>query len=128
MSRNIREYEVFKLAHELVLKIYKVTKQFPTEEKYGLVQQMRRSSYSIPMNLIEGGMRNSEKDFLHFVNIAQGSLAEIVYQLDLSKDLGYIDSNEYKDLVKKYESVGKMLSKLSGKIRANSQKPEAQSQ
>ncbi|MFH1943190.1 MAG: four helix bundle protein [bacterium] len=57
MSRDIEKYEVFQLSHQLVLKIYEMTKHFPAEEKFSLVLQMRRSAYSIPMNLAEGGMR-----------------------------------------------------------------------
>ena len=68
--RDIKNYDVFKLAHEMVLKVYEETKKFPREEQYGLTNQMRRAAYSIPLNLIEGGARDSVGEFKHFVNIS----------------------------------------------------------
>ena len=120
MSREIKKYEVFKKAHQLVLKVYSITKKFPAEERYGLVSQMRRSAYSIPMNLIEGGARDSEAEFRYFVNIACGSSAEVQYQLELVRDLQYITQQEYVELDKEYNDVGKMLNGLMKKLSANS--------
>ena len=110
--RNIKEYDVFKESHKLLLKIYEITKSFPDEEKYGLVSQMRRSSYSIPMNLVEGGSLRTEKEFAHYVNIAISSCEEIRYQLLLSKDIGYISENDYFHVDNNYESIKKMLYSL----------------
>ena len=98
MGRNIRNYEVFQLSHRMVLKIYAATKNFPTDENFGLTSQLRRSAYSIPMNLIEGGARYGEAEFRHFVNIAIGSCAEVDYQLELSKDLQYIPVEIFREL------------------------------
>lgn len=117
MGRNIREYEVFQLSHQIVLKIYSATRSFPAEEKYGLTSQMRRSAYSVPMNLIEGGAKFSEGEFKRFVDIAIGSNAELDYQLDLSKDLRYLNESSYQDLKKDADIVGKMLNKLMQKLR-----------
>jgi four helix bundle protein len=103
--RNIREYDVFKLAHKLVLKIYKLTKSFPKEETFNLTSQIRRSAYSIPMNLVEGGARKSPKEFAHYIDIAVGSCEEVRYQLLLSKDLGYISPIEHGELDRQYEDV-----------------------
>ncbi len=114
--RNIKEYEVFKRAHKLVLEIYKITKSFPKEELYGLISQLRRAGYSIPMNLVEGGTRQGEKEFSQFINISLGSCEEMRYQLLLSKDLGYIDSEKYEQLDNEAEVIKKMLSKLYLKI------------
>jgi len=125
MKRDIRNYDVFKLSHKLVLVIYRMTSTYPQEEKYGLSSQLRRSSYSVPMHLIEGGMRPSEKEFLHFINIAHGSLAELFYQLDLSMDLGYINIVENKSIKEEYEPIGKMLTNLEKRIKSSSQKPAA---
>ena len=119
--RNIKEYEVFKRAHELGLEIYKTTKGFPKEELYGLVSQVRRSAYSIPMNLAEGGTRQGEKEFSQFVNIALGSCEETRYQLLLSKDLGYINLKKYRELDNEAEVIKKMLSKLY--LKVSSRKP-----
>ena len=120
MSREIREYEVFKKAHHLVLRIYEITSKFPVEERYGLTTQMRRSAYSITMNLIEGGARQGESEFRHFVNICRGSCAEIQYQLELVRDLSYITNDEYKQLNIRYDEVGKMLTVLMKKLSAKS--------
>lgn len=117
MPRKIQDYEVFKLAHSLVLQIYQVTKTFPPEERFGLASQMRRSAYSIPMNLVEGSARSGEMEFKHFVNIAFGSCAEIKYQLRLSKDLRYIEESEYKKLFEGYDQIGKMLYSLMNKLK-----------
>jgi four helix bundle protein len=116
MSREVKKYEVYKKAHQLVLRIYAVTKKFPADEKYGLISQMRRCAYSIPMNLIEGGARNSEAEFRQFVNIARGSCAEIQYQLTLVRDLQYLAEGEYEVLDKSYEEIGKMLTGLMQKL------------
>jgi four helix bundle protein len=118
MGRNIKKYEVFKHAHSLVLKVYAITKQFPPEEKYGLSNQMRRSAYSIPMNLIEGGARNSEAEFRQFINIARGSCAEIQYQLELIRDLEYISIETFNEIHSKYDKIGKMLNVLSSRLKA----------
>jgi four helix bundle protein len=84
MPKNVEDLEVFKLAHSSCLEIYALTKNFPPEERYGLTTQMRRSTYSIPMNLIEGGYRLSRKEYRRFVGMARGSAGEIMYQLRLS--------------------------------------------
>ena len=118
MGRDIRKYEVFKQAHRLVLRVYSVTRNFPSEEKFGLVNQMRRSAYSIPMNLIEGAARDSEAEFRHFVNIARGSCAEIQYQLQLCCELKYIIEKEFEELDEGYSDIGKMLTGLMKKLKA----------
>ncbi len=120
MSRRIPEYDVFQLSHSLVLEIYKITRQFPDEEKYGLGLQMRRSSSSIPMNLAEGGAREGSKEFRYFVNIAIGSCGEISYQLKLAYDLGYISKNDNDNLIDQYNIIVKMLMNLHKKLKSNS--------
>jgi four helix bundle protein len=100
--RNIKEYDVFNISHGMALEIYRLTKNFPKEEIYGLVSQLRRSAYSIPMNLVEGGTRKGEKEFARFINIALGSCEEVRYQLLLSKDLGYVDNKDYERIEGEY--------------------------
>ncbi|MCX5782615.1 MAG: four helix bundle protein, partial [Elusimicrobia bacterium] len=78
-----------------MLSIYKKTKIFPEDEKFGLVSQLRRSAGSIPSNIVEGFKRNSRKEYLHFLNIAETSLEETKYHLILSKDLNYLEENAY---------------------------------
>lgn len=110
--KTFRDLKVWKKAHELVLGIYEITKNFPNEEKFGLVSQLRRSASSIPVNLAEGFKRRSKKDFAHFVNIADGSLEETKYILFLSCELGYLDRNELDKLSKICDEVGRMLNGL----------------
>ena len=86
--------KAFGLADEVVLLIYQVTRQFPEQEKYGLVSQMRRAAVSVPSNIVEGCSRESRIEYIRFLEIAFGSLRELHYQFDLSKRLGYsIDDN-----------------------------------
>lgn len=113
MIKGVKELEVFKLAHSLVLDIYKLAENFPHEERFGLVPQMRRSAYSIPMNLIEGSNRLNTKEYRRFVGIAKGSAGEISYQILLARDLDYISEEIYSDLKNKYEIVIKMLTNLA---------------
>jgi four helix bundle protein len=109
---KVEDLDVFKLSHSLTLEIFELTKAFPEEEKFGLISQMRRAAYSIPMNLMEGAHRLSSKEYRQFVGIAKGSAGEIKYQLLLVKDLKYIHEDMYSNLLSKYERVSQMLTKL----------------
>ena len=111
--KDVKDLEVFKLSHSLVLVIYKLTEKFPGEEKFGLISQMRRSAYSVPMNLIEGSNRLNAKEYRRFVGIAKGSAGEVSYQTLLARDLGYISDEIFSDLRNKYEIVIKMLANLA---------------
>ncbi len=105
--QRFEDLEVWRKAHQLVLSIYKVTNDFPTEERYGLVSQMRRSAVSIPANISEGYKKRSLKDKANFYNIAQGSLEELRYYLILAKDLGYLKNTN--GLLISIDEVGRML-------------------
>jgi four helix bundle protein len=113
MVEDVKELEVFESAHNLVLRIYKLTENFPQDERFGLVPQMRRSAYSIPMNLIEGSNRLNTKEYRRFVGIAKGSAGEISYQILLAKDSGYVSEEIYSEMKEKYEIVIKILSNLA---------------
>jgi len=106
------ELEVWNEAHRLVLLVYKTTSSFPTEEKYGIISQLRRCSSSIPANIVEGQTRNSTKEYLQFLYTARGSLEETRYFILLSKDLGYISEKELIELESKFIKVSKMLNGL----------------
>lgn len=90
---NYENLLVFKKAHNFVLNIYDVTKNFPNNEKFRLVDQLIRASYSIPSNIAEGNSRNTTKDYVNFLYMARGSANEIKYFLLLSKDLNYIEKS-----------------------------------
>jgi four helix bundle protein len=111
--KKVEELDVFKLSHSLTLGVFEITKSFPDEEKFGLVSQMRRAAYSIPMNLMEGAHRLSSREYRQFVGIAKGSTGEMKYQLLLVKDLKYISEDQYSNLKPKYERVSQMLTKLA---------------
>jgi four helix bundle protein len=111
--KKVEDLDVFKLSHSLALEIFEITKSFPAEEKFGLVSQMRRAAYSVPMNLIEGAYRLSSREYRQFVGVARGSTGEIRYQLLLVKDLKYVSEGQYASLLPRYERVSQMLTKLS---------------
>lgn len=109
MANRFEKLPIFLSAHSLVLLVYKTTKDFPQDEKYGLVSQIRRSSSSIVANIIEGNARGHKKEHLNFLYIANGSLEETKYHLLLSRDLGYLNDKDYKRLQAHAEEVGKQL-------------------
>jgi four helix bundle protein len=115
--RDHNKLQAFQLADESALLIYRVTKSFPKEELYGLTSQMRRAAISIPSNIVEGCSRETEAEYLRFLEIAFGSLRELHYQLGLAERLGYPD----KDLCSKCDAIltrtGKVLSALMRSIR-----------
>jgi four helix bundle protein len=111
--KSVEDLDVFKLSHQLALEIYEITKRFPQHEKFGLISQMRRSAYSIPMNLLEGSHRLSKREYRQFVGIARGSAGEMKYQLLLAKDLKYISTEQYLEFIGMYERVSQMLTKLA---------------
>ncbi len=98
--------------HKLVLKIYKLTKNFPKEELFGLISQMRRCVISITSNLAEGFNRQSIKEKIHFYSIAQGSLSELQSQLIVGRDLGYVSRQEFDKLAEQAVIVHKLITGL----------------
>lgn len=109
---NFEELKVWQKSHQLVLDIYKVTKRFPSEEKFSLVDQIKRSSSSIPTNIVEGNSRKTKKEFIQFLYVSKGSCEETKYHLLLSRDLNYISNIEYNDLNLKINEISKMISSL----------------
>ena len=104
--------EVWKLAHQLTLDVYKITQGFPKAEQFGLTSQVRRSVSSVPTNIIEGQARQYKKEFIQFLYVAKGSLEETNYHLYLSKDLGYITETDYTFLFELCTRIKMMLYKL----------------
>ena len=96
--QSYKEIIAWQKAHELVLKVYIITKRFPDEEKFGLSQQMRRAAVSVASNIVEGFARNGVKDSLRFYNQAEASLKELSYQLLLSYDLGFVQYNDFEKI------------------------------
>ncbi|MBI3289919.1 four helix bundle protein [Candidatus Microgenomates bacterium] len=107
--QSVEEVPVWQKAHELTLVVYKVTKEFPGTEVYGLTSQLRRASSSIPANITEGFYRNSTKELLQFLYNARGSCGETLYHSRLALDLGYLTKVIYTQLKDGYDEVGKQL-------------------
>lgn len=101
--------EVWTNSRKLVKEIYEITKEFPKEEMYGIVSQMRRSAISVPSNIAEGCGRYSFKEKCQFFYIAKGSLFELETQLYLSKDVGYIEDSKFSVVMKTILSSKKLL-------------------
>ena len=117
--RDFRKYEVCQLSHQLTLNVYKISRNFPKEEIFGLTSQIRRSFASIGYNISEGSGRNSDKEFANFVNIALGSSNEAENQLILSKDLEYINEDDFQNLILQLTTLKKKLVALWNKLNGN---------
>ena len=115
--QNYKDLRVWQRSHELVLTIYEVTKHFPKEELYALTNQLRRSSASIPTNIVEGCGKFTSADFANFLQIALGSVNETDYLILLAKELNYLSLEHYVLLEKKVNEVKAMLINLISKVR-----------
>ena len=121
MEKPHKKLDVWQKGMEVAQMIYKLTNSFPSEEKIGLVSQMRRAAISIPSNVAEGAARQGKAEFRNFLSMAQGSLSELDTQLELSVLLGYLNAEKIKEISGLLIRVDKMLSalirSLSGKIK-----------
>ena len=115
--QNYKNLKVWEKSHDYTLNVYRVTKQFPKEEIYGLTSQLRRASSSIPANIAEGCGKNSPVDFARFLGISLGSSNEAEYFVLLARDLKYIDENEFETLTKLINEIKAMLIKLIARVR-----------
>jgi four helix bundle protein len=118
--QDFRQLQVWQKSHQLVLQVYAATKAFPPAEMYGLSNQMRRASVSVPSNIAEGCGRGSDKEFAQFTQVALGSISELEYQTLLAKDLGYMSLNTYNELTAQISEVKRMLIGLRKKLKATS--------
>jgi four helix bundle protein len=110
--QDFRKLDTWKKSHELTLALYRLTKQFPEDERFGLTSQMRRASTSIGANLAEGCGRGTDADFARHVQIAMGSACEVEYQLLLARDLAYLSDESHMRLQEEIASVKRMLTSL----------------
>jgi four helix bundle protein len=116
-SRSYKDLEVWQVSLELVKDIYEITGKFPSPERFGLTQQIRRAAVSIPSNIAEGQFRNSSKEFKQFLSVALGSAAELDTQLILAREINYLSPEEAVIILHTLERVMKMLKKLSLSIK-----------
>lgn len=112
--RDHRKLKAFELADALALQVYRETRKFPKDEIYGLTSQIRRAAVSVPSNIVEGCARNTEKDYVHFLDTAYGSAKEVEYQASLANRLGFLENNE---LEEKAAEVARVLNALINALR-----------
>ena len=110
--QDFRNLQVWKKSHEFTLKIYKLSQSFPKEETYGLTSQLRRASTSIPTNIAEGCVKNTNPEYSRFLYISLGSMAELETQLIIATNLKYISSSKYELIINDLTDIRKMLSGL----------------
>lgn len=111
-----KELIVWQKGYRLSLEIYKITKEFPRDELYGLTSQLRRASISIPSNIAEGNVRNSTKEYIQFLYIALGSSVEIQTQLSIAHDLQYLETKHFTEIIFLVEEITKMLNAIIKKL------------
>ena len=112
MLKNFKELKVWQKSYQLCLVIYKITKDFPGEEKYGLSTQMKRAAISIPSNIAEGYGRKTIPDYVRCLYIAYGSTCELETQTLLSGDLKFLSEDNQNSLIEKIKEVERMLMAL----------------
>lgn len=120
--RDFRKLNVWTKAHEVTLRVYGLTVDFPRDEQYGLTSQIRRAASSIPANIAEGCGREGDAELSRFLRIAMGSANELEYHLILSRDLGYLTADSYEATAGSVSEVKRMLSGLISRLKADSSK------
>ena len=110
--------KVWERAHNLTLAVYKLTRDFPKEELYGLTSQIRRSSTSIPTNIAEGCGRDSQAEMIHFFLVSMGSSSELEYQIILAHDLHFLDDALYEQLISELIELRRMLNAYIQKLKS----------
>ena len=125
MSLGYEKLVAWQRADDLFIAIHRVSRGFPSDERFGLCAQVRRAAYSVPANIVEGMARRSPADRLRFLNIAEASLAEVSYCLHAASRLGYIAPQSLLQLEKDLNGVGAPLSGLIRSIRASADNQEA---
>ena len=113
--RDHTKLRAFEVADDLALMIYQRTSRFPREEQFGLTSQMRRAAVSIASNIVEGCARNSQADYIHFLDMSYASARELQYQISLARRLNYLDESHAGEMEQLANETGKVL---NGLIRA----------
>jgi len=116
-KKGYKKLIVWERAHQLAMEIYKMSQTFPREEMYGLTSQIRRAAFSVPLNIVEGHASNSKREFLSFLNIANRSLVETEYLLEIVRELNFLNGTDYQRLEEMRNEVGIMLNALTKSIK-----------
>jgi len=115
-GKGFRDLRVWQCGMELVEEVYRLTRDFPKEELYGLTSQLRRAAVSIPSNIAEGQTRKHVKEFLQFLSTAQGSLAEVQTQIELAGRLKYLSAAQIEPALERADSLAKQLYALQSSL------------
>src|SRR5688500_5799714 len=119
MADSFRDLLVWQNAMMLVTDVYRATESFPNREIYGLTNQVRRSAVSVPSNIAEGKGRFSKKEFVQFLATARGSLCELQTQLEIARNLGYLQTDHFEQLDVQSREVGRMVNGLIKAMRVS---------
>ncbi len=115
--RDHRKLRAFELVDQLVIDVYRGTRDFPKAEQFGLTSQVRRAIVSAASNIVEGCARDSRSDYAHYLQMAYGSLMEAEYQMGLSCRLGFLAEEHWKSLAESFSEAGKVLNGLIRSVR-----------
>lgn len=116
LLQRFTELKVWQRSHALVLELYPLTAQLPPDERFGLISQLRRAALSVPTNIAEGSKRESRQDYARFLNIAEGSLAEVEYLVMVCRDLGYLTGQVVEPALAEIKEIARMLHNLRTKV------------
>jgi len=123
--QRFTELKVWQRSHALLLRVYRLTGTFPSDERFGVVAQLRRAMLSVPTNIAEGSKRQSRQEYARFLNVAEGSLAEAEYLLMVSRDLGYLAPEAVGGILGEISEVARMLNNLRVKVEQGQGRPLA---
>jgi four helix bundle protein len=115
--RPHEQLDVWKKAVDFTVEVYRKTDGFPKDERFGLISQIRRASVSIAANIVEGAARRSDKEFLNFLSMSQGSASEVETELLIAFKLGYLTDEAFRDLMSRIDEIGRMITGLCSHIR-----------
>jgi len=116
VSHDFRKLNVFHMADQLVIDVYRATRSFPADERYGLQAQLRRASVSVPCNIVEGSARSSHRDYAHFLRVACGSTTEARYLVNLAARLNYLEAGVATDLERRFDRLVRGLEVLAQRV------------
>lgn len=114
--KDFTDLRVWQLGVQLALAVYRATREFPSDERFGLTSQLRRAAVSVPSNIAEGHTRNRSGDYLRFLGIARGSLAEVKTQLIIARELGFVSNSDFNSLIQQTDGLLRQLTALIASI------------
>lgn len=117
--RPHKNLDIWKKSVDFVVHIYKATENFPIDARFGLTSQLRRAAVSIPADIAEGAGRKSNKEFLNFLSIAQGSASEVETEILIAYRLYYLSLESYNNLIESLDNIGRMITGLSNHLKSS---------